>query len=181
MDAILKGNIPEKGKVLDVGCGEGRNGVFFIRNGYTYKGVDMDSSKIHLLEYLSLNLSNSAVSFESTSIDDLSALGDYDLVIASRVLHFAENAQHFLKMWNNIKACLRPSGIIYFSMDSAIAKDYAMHRGDGLFEFQDGRVSFALTTSLYEKMNAGMREVESLQTIIYHNKRVQSFGLLQSS
>lgn len=44
MDAILKGWIPQGGKVLDLGCGAGRNAIYFFREGYEYTGVDKDQS-----------------------------------------------------------------------------------------------------------------------------------------
>ena len=39
-DQLLKGRYDNCKKVLDVGCGNGRNLVYFLRNGYEVFGVD---------------------------------------------------------------------------------------------------------------------------------------------
>ena len=44
IDAILKGEIPGTGSVLDLGCGAGRNAVYFLNQGFEYTGVDSDES-----------------------------------------------------------------------------------------------------------------------------------------
>ena len=63
MDYILKGLIPESGKVLDIGCGEGRNGIYFISHGYEYHGWDKEASSIRLIEYLAKSIKNSHTHF----------------------------------------------------------------------------------------------------------------------
>jgi tellurite methyltransferase len=38
-DQLLKGRIPSGTRVLDAGCGAGRNLVYFLRSGYEVFGV----------------------------------------------------------------------------------------------------------------------------------------------
>ena len=41
-DQILRGRIGRGMRVLDAGCGAGRNLVYFLREGYEVFGVDLD-------------------------------------------------------------------------------------------------------------------------------------------
>lgn len=179
MDAILKGYIPKNGKVLDLGCGEGRNGIYFMKNEYEYHGIDQDASKIRLADYLSKSISRTKASFTVGSIHDIDLGVDFDVIIASRILHFVDNTSQFQSIWNRLVSSLGTKGIVYFSMDSAIVADLVTKHSNDKFEFSDGRISFALTEKLYIKMLNNLEEVEQLKTIIYRNQRVQSFGLMR--
>lgn len=178
MDAILKGHLPEKGSVLDLGCGEGRNGIFFIKNNYQYHGIDQDASKIRLLEYLCKPIATVKVKFTVGSMQNAEYHGTYNLIIASRILHFAQNYQDFRSIWAKINFSLKPGGVLYLAMDSAIIPDLVQKQDDGKHEFHDGRISFCLTDSLYNEILPGFKEIEELKTVAYANKRVQSFALL---
>lgn len=179
IDAILKGHVPRNGKVLDVGCGDGRNGLFFIKEHFEYHGTDQDISKIQFAEYFVKNFPNDKARFECASIEDLTTDDSYNLIIASRVLHFAQDEKHFIANWEKLTKKLKIGGVIYFAMDSGIASDHVKKEPNGHFKFKDGRTSFALTQEIYNRMADALVEVEPLRTIIHGNKRVQSFGLLQ--
>jgi len=181
MDAILKGKILERGKVLDLGCGEGRNGVYFIQNEYPYLGIDENESKIRLIEYLSKSLASSEASFDIQDIRKFKSEEKYDIVICSRVLHFANDEHDFLSMWKVIKDHATPNAVVYLAIDSAVENNLAKSIGDGKFEFPDGKRRFALTSELYEKLQKGFIEIEPLKTLIHFNKRAQSFALLQKA
>ena len=179
MDAILKGHLPDDGKVLDIGCGEGRNGIYFIKNAYEYHGIDQDESKIKLLEYLlrlypSTNTHLSVGKLLETDFGERS-----DVIIASRILHFAGNESEFFSLWKKLITNLKKNGIVYIAMDSAMVEGVAEEQANGKFEFEDGRVSFALTPHLYEKMTSNLMEVEPLRTVVYQNRRAQSFAILR--
>lgn len=175
MDLILKGKIVDDAKVLDVGCGEGRNGIFFIRNGYEYQGWDKDASKLKLLEYLTRSLRSHRASFEVQDLQSSESSETFDFIICSRVLHFASSHQEFLTMWQKLRSLLRSGGIIYASMDSAVDNTLAKSLGDGRVEFPDTKVRFALTDEGYEAIKKGFEEVEPLRTVAHHNERAQSF------
>jgi len=179
MDALLKGHVPGKASILDVGSGEGRNGIYFIKEGFSYHGIDPEKSKTRLLQYLADSLKNPNASFTTERLEDVDLPKQYDFIIASRVLHFAPSQTQLLSNWNKLAKSLSPGGIIYFAMDSAMASSFVMPKEEGFFEFKDGRISLALTEQLYQRLSVGFEEVEPLKTIVYHNSRVQSFGLLR--
>lgn len=179
MDAILKGKIPEAGRILDVGCGEGRNAIYFLRNGYEYNGWDLDVSRIHLVEYLAKNLEGVNASFRVTDFRTEEVERPFDFIICSRVLHFARDEEDFNLMINAMGKLLKKSGSLYFSMDSVVGTTIAKEQSGGKWEFPDGKIRFSLTEDLYEETKKGFEEIEPLKTVIYQNERAQSFALLK--
>ncbi|MEP1096818.1 MAG: class I SAM-dependent methyltransferase [Cyclobacteriaceae bacterium] len=179
LDLILKGKIPEKATVLDAGCGEGRNAIFFIREGYDYLGIDSDQSKIQLAQYMANNISTSKARFEVGDIGNLQELGLFDVVICSRVLHFVNTDEGFHQMWRNLSDRLAPNGILYVSMDSMIDNNLGLASGNGKYEFPDGAVRFAITNKLYNEIKKGFEPVEPLKTLVQNETRAQSFFALR--
>ncbi len=179
MDLILKGKVSEDARILDVGCGEGRNGIFFIRNGYEYRGWDSDASKLKLLEYLVQTLDNHSAAFQHVDILSANTAEKFDVIICSRVLHFSDSIDDFFKKWQKLVSLLNNGGIIYLSMDSAMDNTLANPIGGGKFEFPDTKIRFALTSDLYKEMKKGFEEIEPLRTLAHHNERAQSFVLLR--
>ena len=178
MDAILKGHVSVKGSsVLDVGCGEGRNGLYFMQEGYNYFSWDTDNSKIKLIEYLATQNPKAKVSFENRDLR-IPVDSSFDLVICSRVLHFAESNDDFEVLWTNLKSLVRRGGLLYLSMDSIVDSLMGEKRGE-LIRFPDGKLRFALSESLYNKMKKGFEEIEPLKTMTLHGQRAQSFALLR--
>ncbi len=179
MDALLKGQLPAKGDVLDLGCGEGRNAFYFIQSKYSYTGVDEDRRQIQLCEYVAQTLRYSSVRFIHKRIQELNLKAQFDIIICSRILHFAEDLDDFLNMWYVISKHLKSNGLVYIAMDSIIDSPIAKAFDQYRFEFPDGKLRFPLRKEHYAKMLEGFKEVEPLKTIIYHDERAQSFALLK--
>ncbi|MEP5613276.1 MAG: class I SAM-dependent methyltransferase [Cyclobacteriaceae bacterium] len=179
LDLILKEKIPEKARILDAGCGEGRNAIFFIREGHDYLGIDSDHSKVQLAQYMANNISTSRAKFEVGDIGDLQEFGLFDVVICSKVLHFANTEDDFHQMWKNLSDRLVPNGVLYVSMDSMIDNNLGVATDNGKYEFPDGAVRFAITNMLYNEIKKGFEAVEPLKTLVQNETRAQSFFALR--
>ncbi|WP_255459102.1 class I SAM-dependent methyltransferase [Mucilaginibacter lacusdianchii] len=55
-DQLLKGTYANSRKILDAGCGGGRNLVYFLQNGYEVYGVDPNPQAIEAVKELSAQL-----------------------------------------------------------------------------------------------------------------------------
>lgn len=181
LDLILKGKIPDNARILDAGCGEGRNAIYFIQEGYEYTGIDLDESKIRLAQYMSNNISTSKATFKVGDIHQIDDQGTYDLVICSRVLHFAESGDDFFEMWSCLAEKVKPGGMIYISMDSMIDNSLGKPVENGRFEFPDGAVRFAITEKIYAEIKKRFDLVEPLKTLVQNETRAQSFFTLRKN
>ena len=102
-DQLLKGRISPGMRILDAGCGSGRNILYFLREGYEVYAVDPDVQAVERVRALArmsapaLPESNFSVeAVEHTSFDDACA----DVVICNTVLHFARDDTHFEDLGN---------------------------------------------------------------------------------
>jgi len=183
MDAILKGLMPVSGSVLDLGCGAGRNAVYFLNQGYEYVGVDADDSQVQLCRFVTKDFEDNSVQFYTTSIQELDLGKRFDLIICSQVLHFAEDEADFFRMWSGLVRHLKSNGMAYVTLDSIINTSVGTSLGkkldEGLVEFPDGKIRFALTEHLFDEMKKGFEEVEPLRTLVSYNTRAQSILLLR--
>src|SRR6476469_9983443 len=51
-DQLLKGRISPGMRILDAGCGSGRNLVYFLREGYEVYAADSDAHAVDRVRYL---------------------------------------------------------------------------------------------------------------------------------
>ena len=57
-DQILKGRFDRRPRVLDAGCGPGRNLVYFLQNGFNCFVADSDPAAVDNVRGLALRLSH---------------------------------------------------------------------------------------------------------------------------
>jgi SAM-dependent methyltransferase len=145
-DQLLKGTYQHCNKVLDIGCGGGRNLHYFLRNGYEVFGVDQSSDAINAVGYLSAALApnNPTENFSVADAGDL-PFGDetFDLVISSAVLHFAKNNEHFDMMVSEAFRVLKPGGYFFARLASDIGIELLVKDlGNSRYLLPDGSTRF---------------------------------------
>lgn len=141
-DQLLKGRFDVCKTVIDVGCGYGRNLVYFLKNGFEVFGVDKDEAAIDEVRRLSDEIAplNPASNFRVALVEELPFEdGMFDLAICSAVLHFAKDTDHFDKMVRSIWRVLKPGGFLF----ARLASDIGIERlitpaGNGRYRLPDG-------------------------------------------
>ena len=116
----------KNGKVLDLGCGAGRNSVLFAKNGFKVRGVDFSSKAIKLANLLKAeNKSFAKFSVQSALELDLPN-NSFDLVLDFGCFHhFRKNQWH--KYLKNVLKVLKEKSyyLLYcFSKESGITGNY---------------------------------------------------------
>src|SRR6185369_10490675 len=97
-DQLLKGRFDSGMRILDAGCGSGRNLVYFLRSGYEVCGVDESSEAIARTRRLAAELAPQlpADNFRIEPVEHVSFTdSEFDVVLSSAVLHFARSEDHW--------------------------------------------------------------------------------------
>ena len=100
-------------RVLDAGCGGGRNLVYLLREGFDVWGTDGDAAAVASVRDLAARLAPSLPPdrFRVEPVEALSfADQSMDAVISSAVLHFARDDAHFHAMIQQMWRVLAPGG-----------------------------------------------------------------------
>jgi len=145
-DQLLKGRFDDCKDIIDVGCGSGRNIVYFLKNGYNIYGIDRDANAIDTVKQLSKQLApdNPIENFRVAAVEDMPfAAASFDLAICSAVLHFANDAAHFDAMLRAIWNVLKPGGYFFARLASDIGiEELVQPIGNGKYLLPDGSVRF---------------------------------------
>lgn len=151
-DQLLKGTFDDCSKILDVGCGNGRNLNYFLRNGFDVYGIDPNFNAIVEVQELSKNLApyNPLENFIVTSAENLPFQASYfDLIICSAVLHFAQNQKHLDQMLHSIWRVLKPNGYLFARLASDIGiENLVKPLGDGRYLLPDDSERFLVNEKL---------------------------------
>lgn len=165
-DQILKGRFAPGCRILDAGCGGGRNLVFFLRAGYPVWGVDRDPSLVDSARRLAARLAPDlpVESFRTEPVEELSFDdASFDAVLASAVLHFARDTRHFKTMLTELWRVLAPGGFFFARLASTIGIEGRVEPlGDRRFHLPDGTdrylVDEALLTDYASALGAELAE-----------------------
>lgn len=183
---ILEGRVPSGARVFDVGCGGGRNLVWFLREGYSVAGVDPDAVAIARVRDLATSLASSPLSprgFRVESVEDSSFPdGCADLVIVNAVLHFARDAGHFERMLDGAWRHLASGGLFFARLASSIGIEALVEPlGSGRFRLPDGSTRYLVTEPMLRGHEAriGAARVDPLKTTIVDGQRAMTTWVLR--
>jgi len=115
-DQLLKGRLHTGMRVLDAGCGRGRNLVYLLRSGFEVVAVDAESEAVRFVRAMAARLAPAlpASNFRVEAVEAMTVPdGSIDLVISSAVLHFAKDRAHFEQMVRRMWRTLAPGGILF--------------------------------------------------------------------
>ena len=96
-------------RVLDIGCGEGKDAVFLARNGYMVTALDATDSGIEKGKMLAERYGVS-VEFFKADIEDFRLKDNYDIVFSSGVFHFIK-PEYRNAIFQNLKEHTNLNGI----------------------------------------------------------------------
>jgi tellurite methyltransferase len=122
-DQLLRGQIAPGMRVLDAGCGSGRNLIYLLRAGYDVSAVDADPAAVAAARAIAADVAPNvpADRFRVEPIERMSfADASVDVVISSAVLHFAKDDSHFEAMLREMWRVLAVGGLFFSRLASSI-------------------------------------------------------------
>jgi SAM-dependent methyltransferase len=186
-DQLLRGRIKPGMRVLDAGCGSGRNLVYLLREGYQVFGVDADAQAVEHVRRLTQSLAPnlSADNFRVETVEEMAFPDGFaDVVISSAVLHFARDDGQFQAMLRGTWRVLRRGGLFFCRLASSIGMEDRVERVAGRrFRLPDGSerylVDEPLLMRLTEKMGGEL--LDPLKTTVVQNQRCMTTWVVRKN
>jgi tellurite methyltransferase len=186
-DQLLRGRIGPGMRVLDAGCGSGRNLVYFIREGYEVFGVDSDPNAVDYTQRLARSLAPAlpAGNFRVEAIEAMTFPDGFaDLVLSSAVLHFAQSDDHFEAMLRGAWRVLKPRGLFFCRLASSIGMEQQVRRIAGRrFQLPDESERYLVDEPLLLRLTAelGGQLADPLKTTVVQNQRCMTTWVVRKN
>ena len=107
-------------KILDLGCGDGRDTIYFAKNGFSVLAVDFSENAIEKLkkELIQRNIKNvkCKVMDISTDLKYMKSCG-FDVIYAHLSLHYFDD-ETTTKIFNELHRILKKNGLIFIKVKS---------------------------------------------------------------
>jgi SAM-dependent methyltransferase len=186
-DQLLRGRIRPGMRMLDTGCGSGRNLVYFLREGYEVFGVDTDPNAVDYTRHLAASLAPAlpADNFRVEAIEDMAFPDAFaDLVLSSAVLHFARCDDHFEAMLRATWRVLKPGGLLFCRLASSIGMEGQVQRVTGRrCRLPDGSERYLVDEAILLRFTAelGGQLADPLKTTVVQNQRCMTTWIMRKN
>lgn len=184
-DQLLKGRFDDCRKIIDIGCGSGRNLHYFLQNGFEVHGIDPDSGAVENVKQLAVKLAprNPPSNFVVASAEQLPyPEASFDLAICSAIFHFAKDREHFDKMLRSVWRVIKPGGYLFARLASDIGiEDLVVPIGDGVYRLPDGSTRYLINQEILLRYTTelGGKLFEPIKTTNVQNMRCMTTWCLQ--
>jgi SAM-dependent methyltransferase len=188
-DQLLRGNIDPGMKVLDAGCGGGRNLVYLLREGYEVFAVDASAEAIEHLRSVAARLAPAldTENFRIGAIETMSFPDEFaDVVISNAVLHFARDDAHFEAMLRAMWRVLQPGGMLFCRVASSIGVDpvQSFHPIEGRrFLMPGGMAWYLVDEALLMRLTGelGGELIDPLKTTVVQGSRCMTTWVVRKN
>jgi len=185
-DQLLKGRIAPGMRILDAGCGSGRNLIYLLREGYEVFAADADAGQVERVRRMANTLAPSlpASNFRVEPVEQMSFDDDCaDVVLSSAVLHFARDDAHFESMLRGCWRVLKPGGLFFCRLASSIGMENRMQHIEGRrFKLPDGTERYVVDEALLGRLTEPMGEMaDPLKTTVVQNQRAMTTWVVRKS
>jgi SAM-dependent methyltransferase len=184
-DQLLRGRVSPGMRILDAGCGSGRNLLFLLRAGYDVSATDRDPNAVESIRRLAASLAPALPpdNFRAEPVERCSFVdATFDVVISSAVLHFARDDEHFTAMVDEMWRVLRKGGLLFCRLASTIGMADRMQRIEGRrFLLPDGTERYLVDAELLMALTQrlGGTLVDPLKTTVVQDQRCMTTWVVE--
>jgi tellurite methyltransferase len=175
-DQILRGRFDARRRVLDAGCGDGRNLIYFLQQGFDCHGVDSAPQAIDAIRQIAARVAP-RLSPTNFVVADLAHLPYPDAsmpaVICSAVLHFAEDEHQFRSVVDETWRVLAPGGLFFARLASNIGLEDVVGPAGRQVRLPDGSDRFLVDEPMLLRytQRLGGRLADPIKTTNVQRKR----------
>ena len=167
-DQLLRGRITDEMRVLDAGCGGGRNSEYLMRSGAEVFGVELVGAH---------GAHGDVGRLDSLPFPD----AHFGAVICSAVLHFSRNPAEFERSVREMWRVLEPGGVFFSRLASTIGmQDRVIPLQNGWYRLPDGSDRFLVTDDdlLGLTSSLGAVQLDPLKTTVVQDMRAMTTWVL---
>lgn len=160
-------------KLLDIGCGEGRNAVFFARNGYQVTAFDLSSVGVEKTRKMAAEAGVSLVAFTADLLQ-FRLEESFDILFSTGTLHYIPKELR-AEIFDNYKQFTNPNGIHVFSVfvkkpfipnaPDAEPSAQVWISGELFTHYHDWKIEFC-TEEIFDCMSSGVPHQHAVNRII---------------
>ena len=175
LDQILKDRYQPDDKILEAGCGNGRNLKWFYKNGFEIHGLDINSKRLGSCKTIYAEQKEHFIEAELEQMPYES--NSFDHVICIAVLHFANDLNQYLKMFEELLRIVKPQGSLLIRTATNIGiENQVQEMSNGVFNLPDGSTRFLLTPAILHTLESDNRFkwIENVKTTIVKDKRAMT-------
>lgn len=184
-DQLLRGRISPSMRILDAGCGAGRNSEYLMRCGAEVHGVDSDPKQIEAIRDVAAKAAPglSREHFQVARLDDLPFSDDhFGAVICSAVLHFSNETGAFEAATREMWRVLDSGGVFFARLASTIGVERSVtHLRDRWYHLPDGSDRFLVDEEYLMGLTSalGAEQLDPLKTTVVQGMRAMTTWVLR--
>jgi tellurite methyltransferase len=186
-DHILRGHIAPGMRVVDAGCGSGRNLVYLLREGYEVFAADSDGAAVDHVRRMAASLAPAlpASNFRVETVEAMSFPDAFaDVVISNTVLHLAGDDAQFQAMLHGTWRVLRPGGFFFSRLASSIGMESRIQWIEGRRALlPDGSTRYVVDEPFLLKLTQelGGKLIDPLKTTVVQNQRCMTTWVVRKN
>lgn len=176
-DQLHRGRITEGMRVLDAGCGRGRNLVYLLQRGFDVSATDADSEAVAMTRALAAHVRPALGGdrFRVEPVEQMSfADASFDVVLSSAVLHFARDEAQWWAMVRQMWRVLAPGGLFFARLATTIGHETRVKPlGGRRYIMPDGSERFLVDEDLVMRATRelGGTLIDPLKTSVVQDQR----------
>lgn len=181
LDQVLKGRFAPGSRILDAGCGAGRNLAWFGRNGYEVYGIDADAAAIERARDAGIASAENLVAGSVTALPWPD--GHFQGVICNALLHVLPSRADLEQAVHETWRVLAPGGVWFTRVATSLSMEqHAIPLEDGRYRMPGTKwdiLLLSLEEMLQLTSRLGATLLEPIKTVNVQNQRAMATWVLQ--